>query len=102
MLLTPRSELSLNLSFDSSYFPFLYTRTPMEGTRTVPCTCFTSSPSSFFTDFPRTSLYSIAMFVVGGILLLLYCFYEIKYAPYPSSPKRLLFNKTFSTAVVIK
>lgn len=41
------------------------------------------------------------MFVVGGLCLLAYCFYEIRYSTFPSSPRRLLFNRTFFTACVI-
>lgn len=41
------------------------------------------------------------MFVVGGVCLLAYAFYEIRYARFPSSPKRLLVNKTFVTACII-
>ncbi|KAL7412358.1 major facilitator superfamily domain-containing protein [Mrakia frigida] len=50
-------------------------------------------------DYSNRSL--IAMFVVGGVCLLAYAFYEIRYARFPSSPKRLLVNKTFVTACII-
>jgi MFS family permease len=43
----------------------------------------------------------IAMFVVGGILLILYTLYEFYVAPHPSMPKRVLFNRTFMTASCI-
>jgi len=41
------------------------------------------------------------MFVVGGICLISYAVYELKYATFPSMPRRLLYNKTFITAVLI-
>jgi hypothetical protein len=41
------------------------------------------------------------MFCVGGFCLILYVFYERIWAKYPSSPLRLLKNRTFMTAVVI-
>jgi hypothetical protein len=37
----------------------------------------------------------IAMMCVGGILLIAYVVYEIKWAKMPSAPRRLVFNKTF-------
>lgn len=43
----------------------------------------------------------IAMFVVGGILLLAYVAYEYFFALFPTAPRRLLKNKTFVTAVII-
>lgn len=43
----------------------------------------------------------IAMMVVGGVLLICYVIYEIKWAKMPSAPRRLVFNKTFVMAVVI-
>lgn len=43
----------------------------------------------------------IAMMVVGGLLLIAYSVYEIKWARFPSMPRRLLFNKTFVMAIVI-
>lgn len=43
----------------------------------------------------------IAMVVVGGVLLLFYILFEIKWAPFPSMPKRVVYNKTFITAVLI-
>ncbi|GAA5919881.1 hypothetical protein JCM6882_001989, partial [Rhodosporidiobolus microsporus] len=43
----------------------------------------------------------IAMFVVGGVLLISYIIYEIKWAKYPSSPRRILFNRTWCSAAVI-
>lgn len=43
----------------------------------------------------------IAMFVVGGLLLLAYVAYEYFFAMFPTAPRRLLKNKTFVTAVII-
>ncbi|KAK5988792.1 Siderophore iron transporter 3 [Cladobotryum mycophilum] len=43
----------------------------------------------------------IAMMVVGGILLIAYVVYEMKWARVPSAPRRLLLNKTFILAIVI-
>ncbi|KAK1623298.1 major facilitator superfamily domain-containing protein [Colletotrichum phormii] len=43
----------------------------------------------------------IAMMVVGGILLIAYVVYEIKWAKVPSAPRRLVINKTFLMAIVI-
>ncbi|CEP24785.1 str3 [Cyberlindnera jadinii] len=43
----------------------------------------------------------IAMFVVGGVLLVAYTFYEFYVAPHPSMPKRVLLNRTFMTASCI-
>jgi hypothetical protein len=43
----------------------------------------------------------IAMMVVGGLLLIAYVVYEIKFAKMPSAPRRLIFNKTFIMAVII-
>lgn len=43
----------------------------------------------------------IAMMIVGGILLIAYVVYEIKWAKIPSAPRRLVMNKTFVMAVVI-
>ncbi|PSK35117.1 hypothetical protein C7M61_004779 [Candidozyma pseudohaemuli] len=43
----------------------------------------------------------IAMFVVGPVLLIIFTVYEIFYAPVPLMPKRILYNKTFVTAVII-
>ncbi|KAJ6441126.1 putative siderophore iron protein [Purpureocillium lavendulum] len=43
----------------------------------------------------------VAMMVVGGLLLVAYVVYEIKWAKMPSAPRRLIFNKTFLMAVVI-
>lgn len=43
----------------------------------------------------------IAMIIVGGVLLMFYVLYEIKWAPYPSMPKRVVFNKTFITAALL-
>lgn len=43
----------------------------------------------------------IAMFVVGGILVLAYVAYEYFFAMFPTAPRRLLKNKTFVTAVII-
>ncbi|KAJ9133838.1 Siderophore iron transporter [Pleurostoma richardsiae] len=43
----------------------------------------------------------IAMMIVGGLLLIAYVVYEIKWAKIPSAPRRLVMNKTFVMAVVI-
>lgn len=43
----------------------------------------------------------IAMLVVGALCLIAYAIYEIWWAPYPSMPKRVLFNRTFCVAAVI-
>ncbi|CUM67100.1 uncharacterized protein PRCAT00004789001 [Priceomyces carsonii] len=43
----------------------------------------------------------IAMLVVGPVLLIIYAAYEIFWAPFPSMPRRIVFNKTFITAVLI-
>ncbi|KAH8879809.1 MFS general substrate transporter [Thozetella sp. PMI_491] len=43
----------------------------------------------------------VAMMVVGGLLLITYVVYEIKWAKIPSAPRRLVFNKTFLMAVLI-
>ncbi|GAA5919883.1 hypothetical protein JCM6882_001990 [Rhodosporidiobolus microsporus] len=43
----------------------------------------------------------IAMFAVGSICLLAYVPYEFYLAKYPSFPRRLLYNRTFMTAIVI-
>lgn len=43
----------------------------------------------------------IAMFVVGPVLLIFHAVYEIFWAPFPLMPKRILYNKTFITAVLI-
>ncbi|KAE8155087.1 MFS general substrate transporter [Aspergillus avenaceus] len=43
----------------------------------------------------------IAMMIVGGILLIAYVLYEIKWARVPSSPRRMIFNKTFLMAIII-
>ncbi|PSK36544.1 hypothetical protein C7M61_004017 [Candidozyma pseudohaemuli] len=43
----------------------------------------------------------IAMFVVGPVLLIAFTAYEIFWAPYPLMPRRILYNKTFITAVLI-
>lgn len=43
----------------------------------------------------------IAMMVVGGLLLIAYVVYEMKWAKMPSAPRRLVFNKTFLMAVII-
>lgn len=43
----------------------------------------------------------IAMMVVGGVLLIAYVVYEMKWAKMPSAPRRLVCNKTFVMAVVI-
>ncbi|QMW46791.1 hypothetical protein G4B11_010246 [Aspergillus flavus] len=43
----------------------------------------------------------IAMMIVGGLLLIAYVIYEVKWAPVPSAPRRLVFNKTFTMAIII-
>lgn len=43
----------------------------------------------------------IAMFVVGGICLIAYIFYEAYWAKFPTAPIRLLKNRTFITAVIL-
>ncbi|TQN64253.1 Siderophore iron transporter 3, partial [Colletotrichum shisoi] len=43
----------------------------------------------------------IAMMVVGGVLLVAYVVYEMKWAKVPSAPRRLVMNKTFLVAIVI-
>ncbi|UNI17626.1 hypothetical protein JDV02_003956 [Purpureocillium takamizusanense] len=43
----------------------------------------------------------VAMMVVGGLLLIAYVVYEVKWARMPSAPRRLIFNKTFLMAVII-
>lgn len=43
----------------------------------------------------------IAMIVVGGVLLIAYAVYEIMWCPFPSMPKRIIYNKTFVTAVIM-
>ncbi|EPX71648.1 siderophore-iron transporter Str3 [Schizosaccharomyces octosporus yFS286] len=43
----------------------------------------------------------IAMMVVGGVILIIYALYELYLAPYPSCPRRILFNKTFMMAIII-
>ncbi|KAK7045369.1 hypothetical protein VNI00_007618 [Paramarasmius palmivorus] len=43
----------------------------------------------------------IAMMTVGGVILIVYVLYERFVAKYPTSPRRLLTNKTFICAVVI-
>ncbi|GAA5833835.1 hypothetical protein JCM11251_005981 [Rhodosporidiobolus azoricus] len=43
----------------------------------------------------------IAMFVVGGVLLISYVFYELYWAKFPSSPRRILFNRTWASAACI-
>ncbi|KAF7546694.1 hypothetical protein G7Z17_g8242 [Cylindrodendrum hubeiense] len=43
----------------------------------------------------------IAMMIVGGLLLIAYVVYEMKWARVPSAPRRLVFNKTFIMAIVI-
>jgi hypothetical protein len=37
------------------------------------------------------------MFVVGGLCLIFYAIFEVKWAKFPSSPRQLLVNKTFMT-----
>ncbi|PYI20418.1 MFS general substrate transporter [Aspergillus violaceofuscus CBS 115571] len=43
----------------------------------------------------------IAMMIVGGLLLIAYIIYEMKWARVPSAPRRLIFNKTFIMSIVI-
>lgn len=43
----------------------------------------------------------IAMMVVGGVLLIAYVVYEMKWAKMPSAPRRLVFNKTFIMSIII-
>ncbi|KAL6810290.1 major facilitator superfamily domain-containing protein [Trichoderma sp. SZMC 28015] len=43
----------------------------------------------------------IAMVIVGGLLLVAYIVFEMKFARVPSAPRRLVFNKTFVMAIVI-
>lgn len=43
----------------------------------------------------------IAMMIVGGLLLIAYVVYEIKWARVPSAPRRLVFNRTFIMAIII-
>lgn len=43
----------------------------------------------------------IAMMTVGGLLLIAYIVFEIKYTRVPSAPRRLVFNKTFVMAIII-
>lgn len=43
----------------------------------------------------------IAMIAVGSVCLIAYPIYEWKFAKYPSMPKRILYNRSFNTAVLI-
>ncbi|PIG84632.1 siderophore iron transporter [Aspergillus arachidicola] len=43
----------------------------------------------------------IAMMIIGGLLLITYVSYEVKWARVPSAPRRLVFNKTFTMAIII-
>lgn len=43
----------------------------------------------------------IAMMVIGGVLLIVYVVYELVWCPYPSMPRRIIFNRTFICAVII-
>ena len=43
----------------------------------------------------------IAMMIVGGLLLIAYVIYEIKWAKMPSAPRRLVMNRTFVMAIII-
>lgn len=43
----------------------------------------------------------IAMIAVGAVCLLAYPIYEWKFAKFPSMPKRVLFNRSFATAILI-
>ncbi|KFG87980.1 putative siderophore iron transporter [Metarhizium anisopliae] len=44
----------------------------------------------------------ISMWVIGGLFLIAYVVYEIKWAKMPSAPRRLVFNKTFIVCVIIE
>ncbi|RLV86839.1 Siderophore iron transporter 3 [Meyerozyma sp. JA9] len=41
------------------------------------------------------------MLVVGPVLLITFTIYELFWAPFPLMPKRILYNKTFATSVII-
>ena len=41
------------------------------------------------------------MMIVGGLLLVAYVLFERYYAPFPTMPRRILYNKTFIMAVII-
>lgn len=43
----------------------------------------------------------IAMMIVGGLLLIAYVVFEMKFARVPSAPRRLIFNRTFVMAIII-
>lgn len=43
----------------------------------------------------------IAMMIVGGLVLVAYVLYEMKWARVPSAPRRLVFNRTFIMAIII-
>lgn len=43
----------------------------------------------------------IAMMILGGLFLIAYVVFEIKFARVPSAPRRLVFNKTFIMAIII-
>ncbi|KAM5345835.1 hypothetical protein ACJ41O_011696 [Fusarium nematophilum] len=43
----------------------------------------------------------IAMMIVGGLLLIAYVVFEMKWAKVPSAPRRLVFNRTFIMAIII-
>ncbi|KIY43665.1 MFS general substrate transporter [Fistulina hepatica ATCC 64428] len=54
-----------------------------------------------YSCLPTTIASMIAMMVVGGVILILYVVWERFFAIIPSSPRRLLLNKTFMMAIVI-
>jgi MFS family permease len=43
----------------------------------------------------------IAMMILGGVFLIAYIVFEMKFARVPSAPRRLVFNKTFIMAIII-
>ncbi|QEL58032.1 hypothetical protein CJJ09_000063 [Candidozyma auris] len=43
----------------------------------------------------------IAMLVVGPVLLVVFAIYEFFFAPFPLMPRRILYNKTFVSSVLI-
>ncbi|PNP47822.1 hypothetical protein TGAMA5MH_00874 [Trichoderma gamsii] len=43
----------------------------------------------------------IAMMILGGLFLIAYVVFEMKFARVPSAPRRLVFNKTFIMAIII-
>lgn len=44
----------------------------------------------------------IAMIAVGGVILIAYVIYEVNWAPVPSAPRRLVFNRTFIVCVIVE